>query len=64
MALDESRKGDEVFHDREITYVIENKLFEEVKPIKIDFVNSAMGSGFTISSGLPKTASCGSSCSC
>ncbi|MBW1683018.1 MAG: hypothetical protein JRF59_12060 [Deltaproteobacteria bacterium] len=53
-----------VFDNGGITYVISEDLYNRVKPIKIDFVNSPMGSGFSISSNLPVGAACGSSCSC
>ncbi len=61
MALDEPRKEDSVFTEGGITYVVEKSLYERVKPIKIDFVDTEMGSGFRLSSNLAK--SCGS-CSC
>ncbi|MBW2304517.1 MAG: hypothetical protein JRF57_12510 [Deltaproteobacteria bacterium] len=32
--------------------MIEKNLFEQVKPITVDFVESAMGSGFSIQSSL------------
>jgi len=65
MALDELRDGDEVFDDRDLTYVIEKNLLEQVKPVKVDYVNTPMGSGFDISSSMAMGASCGSSsCSC
>ena len=65
MALDESREGDEVFDDRDLTFVVEKEFFEKIKPIKVDYVESPMGAGFSISSSMPKPQmSCGSSCSC
>jgi len=64
MALDEPRENDEVFDSDGITYVIDKGLFDQVKPIKVDFVDSAFGSGFSIQSNLAMGASCGSSCSC
>ena len=67
MALDESRNDDEIFDDRGLTYVIEKSLYENVKPIRVDYVASAMGAGFNIASSMPTGASCGSSggsCSC
>jgi iron-sulfur cluster assembly protein len=63
MALDEPREEDEVIKDNGITYLIEKQLFEQVKPINIDFVSTAMGSGFSISSNLKTDGGCGSSCS-
>jgi iron-sulfur cluster assembly protein len=66
MALDESRDDDREFEDRGIKFVIEKSLYERVKPIKVDYVNSPMGSGFKITSNLPVQPSscCSSSCSC
>jgi iron-sulfur cluster assembly protein len=63
MALDESRENDEIFDDRGLTYIIDKGLYERVKPIKVDYVNTPMGSGFDIASNM-KASSCGSSCSC
>jgi len=64
MALDESKENDEVFNDKGLTYVVEKSLYDNVKPIKIDYVSSAMGAGFNIASSMQMGASCGSSCSC
>ena len=64
MALDEPGDKDEMFDDRDLTYVIEKGLYERIKPIKVDYVESSMGAGFDISSGLTMGALCGSSCSC
>ena len=64
MALDEPRDNDELFDDRELNYVIEKDLFDRIKPVKVDYVNTPMGSGFNISSNMPVGAACGSSCSC
>jgi len=61
MALDEPREGDEVFKESEITYAINKQLFEQVKPIQVDYIDSPRGSGYRISANLTK--SCGS-CSC
>jgi iron-sulfur cluster assembly protein len=64
MALDEPGDKDELFDDRELTYIIEKELYEKVKPIKVDYVDSYMSAGFDISSSLNMGAMCGSSCSC
>lgn len=61
MALDEPREDDAVFNENGITYLVNKGLYEQVKPIKVDFVEDAMGSGFTVSSSQER--SCGS-CSC
>jgi len=64
MALDGPQGDDEVFDDDGITYVIERQLFERVKPIRVDFVSSVMGSGFSISANMPNAGSHASACSC
>ena len=63
MALDEPKDSDEIIEDNGVKYLVEKQLYEDVKPINVDFVEAAMGSGFSISSNLPKNASCGDSCS-
>ncbi|MFO7784967.1 MAG: hypothetical protein R6V25_10080 [Desulfatiglandales bacterium] len=62
MALDEPKDDDQVFEMNELTYMINKDLFEQVKPISVDFVDTAMGSGFSIQSNLNSAADCGSSC--
>lgn len=67
MALDEPKENDEVVQNDGITYMINKDLFEQVKPISVDFVESAYGSGFAINSNLKRAGGCGSgggSCSC
>ncbi|MBW1911653.1 MAG: Fe-S cluster assembly protein HesB [Deltaproteobacteria bacterium] len=65
MALDEPKENDETFEDNGVNYLIEKSLFEQAKPINVDFVESAMGSGFSINSGMSQNgSSCGESCSC
>ncbi len=65
LTLDESRDDDEIFDDRELTFVVEKEFYEQIKPIKVDYVESVMGAGFNISSNMTKPeSSCGSSCSC
>lgn len=65
MALDEPKVNDEIIKDNDITYLIEKELFNQIKPINIDFIDTEMGSGFSITSGMSKEkeSSCGS-CSC
>ncbi|HOV90223.1 MAG TPA: hypothetical protein PKW07_05865 [Syntrophorhabdaceae bacterium] len=63
MALDEPREGDEVFNENGVVFLINSELFNQAKPIIIDFVQSPMGSGFTVQSSLKKQDGCGS-CSC
>jgi len=64
MALDEPKDNDEVFDDRDLTYIVEKGLYKMVKPIKVDYVNNYMGAGFEISSSLSTGGGCGGSCSC
>lgn len=63
MALDEPKDDDQVFEVNDLKYVINKDLFDQVKPINVDFVDTAMGSGFSIQSNLNAGAGCGSSCS-
>jgi len=46
MALDEPKDNDEIIKDNDITYLIEKELFNQVKPINIDFIDSAMDRDF------------------
>jgi Fe-S cluster assembly iron-binding protein IscA len=62
MALDEPMKEDLEFSDRDVKFIIDKKLFEEVKPINVDFVESAAGSGFKLTSSLAAGAGCEGSC--
>jgi len=63
MALDESRDGDEIFKEDGVTFLINKELFELVKPVTVDFIVTARGSGFKVSSSLEAGDSCGKSCS-
>ncbi len=54
MALDEPKEDDEVFTERGVTFVIEKTLFERVKPIRIAYTHSTLGSGYTLESELMK----------
>jgi Fe-S cluster assembly iron-binding protein IscA len=56
MALDEQRENDEVFTERGVKFLIEKSLLERVKPIRIDYTHSTLGSGYTLKSGLMKDA--------
>ena len=64
LALDESHDDDEVFTDREVTYVMDKTLFDRVKPVAVDYVSTPRGSGFKLSSNMDAGAGCGTSCSC
>ena len=63
MALDEPKDNDEIIEDNGIKYLIDKTLYEQAKPINVDFIDSAMGSGFSITSAMKMGNSCGS-CSC
>jgi Fe-S cluster assembly iron-binding protein IscA len=54
MALDDQKENYEVFTDRGVTFVIEKALFERVKPIRVGYTHSTLGSGYTIESELMK----------
>jgi Fe-S cluster assembly iron-binding protein IscA len=62
MTLDEPQENDETFHDRGLAFLIDKQLFEQVKPVKIDYVHTASGDGdgFSISANLSKAVSSGS----
>ncbi|NLD36984.1 MAG: heme biosynthesis protein HemY [Desulfatiglans sp.] len=64
MGLDEPDANDEIIKDNGVTYLIDKALLEEVKPISVDFVETERGSGFSISSSLPKGEGCRSCSSC
>ena len=64
LALDEPGEKDEMFDAMGLTYIIEKEFYNTIKPVKIDFVKSSFGSGFSISSSMQKSNSCGGSCSC
>ncbi|MCK7512306.1 MAG: hypothetical protein MZV70_55195 [Desulfobacterales bacterium] len=58
MALDEQQENDVTFNDRNMNYIIEKELFDQAKPIRIDFVESLLGSGFKLTSSLPAGGGC------
>jgi len=64
MALDEPKDDDELIDNNGITYLMNKQLFEQVRPVTVDFVESGHGSGFSISSSLAKGGSCGSCSTC
>jgi Fe-S cluster assembly iron-binding protein IscA len=64
MALDEPKEDDEVVKENGITYLVNKLLFEQIKPINVDFIESAMGSGFSITSSLSSAGACGSCSTC
>ncbi len=58
MALDEPQENDEHFEKDGIKFVIDKELLEDVKPVKVDYLDTEKGSGFYISSGM----ACGAGC--
>ncbi len=68
MALDELKDDDEKFDNDGVTFLVNKDLLEQVKPIKVDFIESPSGARFNIISKLTLEKSdgggtCGS-CSC
>lgn len=66
MALDEPREEDFIYEKDGITFMVEKELLEKVRPVKVDFIETARGAGYNISSNLSSCDSggCGGSCSC
>jgi iron-sulfur cluster assembly protein len=58
MALDEPQENDVTFTDQGISYAIEKGLFNEAKPIRVDYVETLDGSGFQLTSSLPSGGCC------
>ena len=54
MALDGQKEDDAVFTVRGATFVVEKALFERVKPVRVDYTHSTLGSGYTLESRLMK----------
>jgi len=59
MALDEPKESDVTFTDRGIQYLIDKDLFNEVKPVTVDFKKSFLGSGFRLTSSLSNRSGAG-----
>ncbi len=64
MALDERRDGDQEFQAHGLTFLMTKDLFEQVKPIYIDFIETPSGAGFRVSSSLEAGGGCGSGGCC
>jgi iron-sulfur cluster assembly protein len=66
LALDEPGKDDEIFNEKGTKFVIDKDIFNQAKPISVDFIDTPQGSGFKLSSGFTAAAgaACGSGCSC
>ena len=64
LALDESKEEDAVFDTNGLTFVIEQEFYDKIKPVKVDYIESAMGAGFNIESTMEKPKNSCGSCSC
>jgi len=67
MALDEPQNEDSIYEKDGITFMIDKELLEKVRPVKVDFIETARGSGYNITSSMSSCDSggCGGgSCSC
>jgi len=62
LALDEPKEDDQVFTEKGVTFLIEKSVFDETKPINIDYGRNAMGGGYTLKSNLMKPN--GAECEC
>lgn len=56
MAVDEQKKDDMVFTEKDVTFLVDKALLEKVKPIRIGYTHSTLGLGYTIESQLTKLA--------
>jgi Fe-S cluster assembly iron-binding protein IscA len=63
MALDEPKENDKIIKENRITYLINKELYEKAQPISVDFIETAMVSGFSFSSALKTGGGCGTTCS-
>ncbi len=63
MALDEPNEQDKVFELEGLTYLVDATLMDQVRPIKVDYVEDPDGSGFAITSNMSRPEGCGP-CSC
>ncbi len=64
MVLDGPLEEDEVINKNGNTFIINKELLKQVQPVKVDFIETDRGSGYSISSNLSSGESCGGSCSC
>ncbi len=64
MALDEPQESDVTYTDQGVTVTMDKDLYEQAKPIRVDFIESPQGSGFQLASSLVTGGGCGSSCAC
>lgn len=64
MALDEPRNEDEVIDEKGTKFVVEKDLWDQAKPINIDFITTPQGAGFKLTSSLAAEGGGCGSCSC
>ena len=62
LALDEPKDNDTTVEESDLTFLVDNELMASCGGIKIDFVESGMRSGFSITSKIP-IAGAGGGCS-
>lgn len=58
MALDGSNENDFIYTDQGLTFVIEKELLEKIKPVRIDYVQSNTGEGFSITANTGNAGNC------
>jgi Fe-S cluster assembly iron-binding protein IscA len=63
LALDEPKSTDERFDLNGLTFVIDKELYEESKPITLDYDDAQAGGWLTIKSAL-SDKNCSGGCSC
>jgi Fe-S cluster assembly iron-binding protein IscA len=63
ISLDQASPDDQVFEEGGFTFLIEKKLLEDAKPVKVDYIVTPQGEGFMITSSLMNNSSCGGCCS-
>jgi iron-sulfur cluster assembly protein len=64
MALDEPRNEDEVIEEKGTKFVIDKDLLSQAQPINVDFITTAQGAGFKLTSSLSQEGGGCGSCSC
>jgi iron-sulfur cluster assembly protein len=62
LALDEPKENDMTMEEDGLKFLVDNELMESCGDIKVDFMDSGMKSGFSITSKIP-IASAGGGCS-
>ncbi len=54
LALDDQKGTDELFTQDDVTFIIDRTLLDKAKHVRIDYVESALGPGYVLKSGLLK----------